>query len=218
MNTLVFSDTHLTHKFDEKKYRFLHKIISDSDRVIINGDFWDGYLTTFNKFVHSSWKKLFPLLKSKKAVYIYGNHDLHGFSNKNTTFFSMKQAYKHEFVVNNKRFVAEHGHRLTHLPDQMTSNRTLQGLMTRTAGIAALIMRKIRIEQRYYKYFWIKLKRKSINEKRKNFKSNWVFGHVHYGEVDHINKLYNSGTIQHGVGQYLIIDDKGVITLHEEKY
>ncbi len=218
MKILVFSDTHLTHKFDEKKYKFLHKIISDSDRVIINGDFWDGYLTTFNKFIHSSWKKLFPLLKSKKTVYIYGNHDIHAYSNKNSGQFSVKQTYEYRLTVNNKTFVFEHGHRLLKLLDQRLSNRTQRGLLSRVAGVVGLVLRRVAIEDKLYKLGWLRLKQNSLKERRKDTKSHQVFGHVHYAEADHINKLYSSGTLQHGRGQYLTIDDTGAITLHEEKY
>jgi predicted MPP superfamily phosphohydrolase len=75
MQTLIFSDTHLTKGFNRKKYEFLREIIEPVDRVIINGDFWDGYLTSFDKFVNSEWQKLFPLLKEKQTIYLYGNHD-----------------------------------------------------------------------------------------------------------------------------------------------
>src|SRR3990172_1424130 len=70
MKILVFSDSHLTDKFEEKKFYFLKKIIRQSDFVIINGDFWDGYLTTFNRFISSNWSKLFPLLKLNKILTI----------------------------------------------------------------------------------------------------------------------------------------------------
>jgi len=62
MNILVFSDTHLYLPFDQKKFNFLKKIISESGQVIINGDFFDGYMNKFDEFCKSSWNKLFPLL------------------------------------------------------------------------------------------------------------------------------------------------------------
>ncbi len=42
MRILVISDTHLTHKFDQRKFEYLLSIISQADKVIINGDFWDS--------------------------------------------------------------------------------------------------------------------------------------------------------------------------------
>ena len=63
MKILVFSDTHLSSTFEEKKFNLLKEIISRADRVIINGDFWEGYLISFKEFLDSRWKELFPLLK-----------------------------------------------------------------------------------------------------------------------------------------------------------
>ena len=64
--TLVISDLHLTTASDPKKFRFLKKLISSFDRVIINGDLWCVYTDTFDQFINSDWQRLFPLLKSKK--------------------------------------------------------------------------------------------------------------------------------------------------------
>jgi len=71
MKILVFSDTHLTDRFDQGKFRFLQKIINFSDQVIINGDFWDSWFTNFDDFVNSEWRKLFPILLKKRAIYIW---------------------------------------------------------------------------------------------------------------------------------------------------
>jgi len=68
MKILIFSDTHLTSKFDQEKFDFLKKIVNSSDRVIINGDFWDSWFTNFDDFVKSRWNKLFPLLKKKNTM------------------------------------------------------------------------------------------------------------------------------------------------------
>ncbi len=75
MKTIIFSDAHLTNRFDEPTYRFLENMILSADKIIINGDFWDGEVVSFNQFINSKWQKLFPLLLERKAVYIYGNHD-----------------------------------------------------------------------------------------------------------------------------------------------
>ncbi len=66
---LIFSDTHLTTKYDRKKFELLSKLIGSSDRVIINGDFYEGYVINFGQFIASPWRNLFPLLKEKKAIY-----------------------------------------------------------------------------------------------------------------------------------------------------
>ena len=100
MNILVFSDTHLYLPFDGKKFNFLKKIISDSDQVIINGDFFDDYMISFDEFIKSPWNQLFPLLKKKKAIYIFGNHDQEKFSDKRTEQFSDSQKIRYKLIIN----------------------------------------------------------------------------------------------------------------------
>ena len=73
MKTIIFSDTHIGKRCDRRRFEYLKKIISDADRVIINGDFRD-HVVKSDKFMNSKWKELFPLLKSKKTIFIYGNH------------------------------------------------------------------------------------------------------------------------------------------------
>jgi len=75
MSTVVFSDSHITSKFDRAKFLYLQSIVEPADRVIIIGDFWDGYMTDFTDLLNSKWSKLFALLKSKETFYVCGNHD-----------------------------------------------------------------------------------------------------------------------------------------------
>lgn len=111
MKTLVISDTHLDLPFDEKKYALLERIISDADRVIINGDFWEGFPLTFDKFYSSSWNKLFPLLKSKKTIYIFRNHDAREYTDTSKLrTFSEIQTDRYTFKENGDTYVFEHRH------------------------------------------------------------------------------------------------------------
>src|SRR5689334_5828739 len=91
MKLLIFSDSHLSARFDEAKYNYLRWIITHADKVVINGDFWDRDLTTFDQFVNSDWRKLFPLLLSKATTYIYGNHDWKGYCDERVNLFSTSQ-------------------------------------------------------------------------------------------------------------------------------
>lgn len=68
MKTIVFSDTHLINKFEENKFQFLSALIASADSIIINGVFWDAYMVSFDAFIKSRWKDLFPLLKEKKTI------------------------------------------------------------------------------------------------------------------------------------------------------
>lgn len=111
MKIVIFSDTHLTEHFDVKLFDYIAKLVKTADQVIINGDFWDSYLTSFDRFVNSSWSQLFPLLKPK-TIYLYGNHDLVGSMDGRVKFFSQKQAERIELLVGRHKLMVEHGHKI----------------------------------------------------------------------------------------------------------
>jgi predicted phosphodiesterase len=46
----------------------------------------------------------------------------------------------------------------------------------------------------------------------------FIFGHTHCQEVDLENKIANGGVFTYGFAQYLIIDEKGNITMHSRRY
>lgn len=106
---LIFSDTHFSPKFNPRLYKKLVGLIRQADQVIINGDFWEGYFYSFDDFVNSPWKKLFPLLKKKKTIYLPGNHDPLSELDKRTKLFSNKVQKEYEFKSGNKTFVCTHG-------------------------------------------------------------------------------------------------------------
>jgi len=72
---VVFSDSHITHHFNKKKNKLLHEIIASADIIIINGDFWDGYVSTAQQILASPWSALLDKLKEKQTFYLCGNHD-----------------------------------------------------------------------------------------------------------------------------------------------
>ena len=223
MNILVFSDTHLYLPFDTKKFNFLKKIISKSDQVIINGDFFDNYMISFDEFVNSPWNKLFPLLKTKKTVYIFGNHDQEKFSDKRTEQFSDSQKIRYKLIINKKKFFFEHGHITRPTLDTkfnfsreikhygMLVGHIIRNLFVKIFGkIAVQILfghlnkgSKIYINKQY-------------NQKNDEF---YIIGHNHFGEVDETKCFAASGMILYGFAQYLTIDTSSAkITLHEEWY
>jgi len=110
MNTIIFSDTHLTEIYNPQFFSILKQVISQADRIIINGDFWDGYLTDFNSFINSEWKNLFPLLKQKNTIYIYGNHDPKLINDQRTQLFSNIQTNQYELNQGKYHYYIQHGH------------------------------------------------------------------------------------------------------------
>lgn len=220
MKTIIFSDVHLTKKFDKKKYFFLKKIAEEADHIIINGDFWDHYITKFNTFVNSEWKRLFPILKSKGTVYIFGNHDREKWTDSRVKLFSEKQASLHTLKIDDKKLIVEHGNRMIPSLDE----KKIARFSIRPLNYAATKTRNALERAGLYllgeKYF--KLEKKE-NKKLKKYAEKLlpheilVCGHTHLAEFDLKNRFINSGVIRHGIGQYIKID-KNKIELISQKY
>lgn len=218
MKILVFSDSHLKIPFEEKKYQFLESLIQPIDHVIINGDFWDGYFITFDQFVNSPWQGLFPLLKSKNTVYIYGNHDRAAFADNRVNEFSDVQTMRHQLENGDKTFIFEHGNRLYTTPDEyFHSQRFLKINSTFFNTLERNFIQRFG-QKRLIKIMGSKnnkIKKKIAHELKEN--EYFVCGHTHCAEFDEENRFINSGFIKHGIAQYLYIED-GVITHKEERY
>jgi len=222
MNILVFSDTHLYLPFDEKKFNFLKKIISKYDQVIINGDFFDNYMISFADFINSPWNQLFPLLKKKKAIYIFGNHDQKKFSDQRLNLFSDVQTSIYHLSSVNYHLVFTHGQQFRKTPDLFV-NKNLKQVVSMVVKIAHFnrqlltnIFGRLFLSLRFA-YRNIATKEKAI----KTIKDNEfiVVGHNHWAEVDEKNHFACCGAILYGFAQYLTIDlTSGKITLHEEWY
>lgn len=214
MKIIIFSDSHLTDRFEEGKFLFLKKIISIADKVIINGDFWDGYLTNFDRFVKSRWKKLFPLLKKRKTVYIYGNHDNKALADARVNLFSVYQGYKYTLKSGHHTFHIKHGHNIYKLPDDY---------------IPMFLISIIVSVDSVLRYWWYLLNRSgllnyyhSLNDYyRKGYKMPDrhlnIIGHTHGAEIAIKDGFANSGFIRWGYGSYLICEN-GMLELKQEKY
>jgi len=222
---LIISDTHLTRHFDNKKFEFLKNIILDSDKVIINGDFWDSWFTNFDGFVNSKWNNLFPYLLEKKAVYVFGNHDLKEKNDKRVNLFSVASAESYDIGTTNETYHIEHGRKI--LESENDNFLIVYGKMMQ-------IFEKIHFRIIFYllnifeiigyKIFGKDITRRSKFARNRNMilknttRSSWLLcGDTHCPEIDNIKKFANSGCVMHGYGSYLTIDSKEVL-LHAKKY
>ena len=217
MKTKVISDIHLTHRFDEKKNAYLEKVISDADFIIINGDFWDYYETTFDKFVKSKYKDtIFPLLKSKNARYHFGNHDMEKWCDERINLFCTSSGYEYKIKAGKYTLHIEHGNRLAPSAEERHPwilNRFTGRLATLFWDTTMLILRRNALKM--YEHDNTKIKA-WIKE---NFKENEILvcGHVHVPEFNLKQQYINHGMIRSGYGQYLVVDgDK--IEFIDEKY
>ncbi len=208
MKTLIFSDTHLSSKVCHRKFEYLKSIIEDADKVIVAGDFWDGFATSFDHFVTSKWQELFPLLLEKQTVYLYGNHDLPEWCDERASLFSVEQGMETTLTTNGQSYHVTHGHTV------FTSFEDKYPLLNRKAALR--LSSSIDL---VHKYIWgDKFLREgsAINQPMsrwaaKNLPSDHILvaGHSHYPEVDVPGRFVNSGFIGHGYGNYAVIGDGG---------
>ncbi len=206
--TLVISDLHLTSHFDPKKFRFLKRLISRFDRVVINGDLWCIYTDTFDQFLASNWNRLFPLLKSKKTIYLNGNHDAKKFTDGRVYQFCDQQLTKYTLSDPPYTFHLEHGPRLT--KQKYSLGKTyiavfhalkIQRLVSflQTLFFSLFGYQSIKIFNTHFN----NLLRRSANKLPAN--EYLVTGHTHLPELDQKNKFINTGFIGDGVATYLAI-------------
>lgn len=221
MRIVIFSDSHLYLPIEIKKLRFLKRIITEADRVIINGDFFDSYMNTFDEFIGSGWSELFPLLKSKKAVYIYGNHDARKSSDNRASLFSEVQAERYKIKTQSKTFIFEHGHKTRVTPDV---SHNIEWKYLHMAIVIGHLMRGLMVS--IFGKFFLKARfsYRNHNSKKRIMEmynpqpgETYIIGHNHWGEVDIKNHFASTGAVLYGFAQYLTIED-GVIKMHEEWY
>lgn len=219
MKTLIFSDTHLTQRFETKKFNLLKKLIESVDEVIINGDFWDGLSVSFDQFVNSSWKTLFPLLKAKRAVYIYGNHDYQYMSDKRVSLFSVKQVTEYYAQTNPKKLIIRHGHQHTPSIQNHIKNPKLLKLANDLYEYAELLVLKLFGRSIFRKGLYGVFTSTLARHARKHIQDGEILvcGHSHNAVFRPDKKYINSGFIRHGLAQYLLIENKK-IRFMEEKY
>lgn len=214
MRTIIFSDTHLTNHFDQNTYNFLYKLISSADKIIINGDFWDGEAVKFEQFIHSKWKKLFPLLLKKNTVYVYGNHDRKHRADNGVNLFSVEQTFECRLRVGKKDLVIEHGDRI--LPFE-TEEQALSGHRPWWFYITAPLYPFFEhllthlFGQNFFKIYRI------FNSKMKAYTATHlksheilVTGHTHCAEFNLKEKYINNGLIRHGIAQYMLVENEKI--------
>lgn len=208
MKTIVLSDTHLSNRTYPKKYRYLKSVIEDADKVIIAGDFWDGFLTSFDKFIQSDWQSLFPLLLEKQAIYLYGNHDRPEWCDERVALFSVEQGMNTSLDIGGHTYHITHGHTVfTSLEDRIPA---LNRSVPLRIGSSVDVLHKLIWGKQFLK------KDSNINLPM----AEWVVsnlperevlitGHSHYPEIDLSRRFINSGFIGIGYGSYISLGSDG---------
>lgn len=209
MKIIVFSDTHLTTQLNPGKFDWIKRRIAEADQIIINGDFWEGYLISFDQFVNSPWSEIFPLLKSKNTVYIYGNHDPQEDSDQRVSLFSTHQAMNYQLDFPQAQYHIEHGHLIVkgaHRVKEYIWFPILLKLFLRSfnrwealqVALFGQWIRKVYVYRRLDNQVMRRRVRKMYPQKTV------VVGHSH--QPTHQQNFINTGDVSFGGGYYLVID------------
>lgn len=204
---LIISDLHLTVYFRPKKFEYLKKLFQSADRIIINGDFWTAYYNTFDEFLKTKWSGLFPILKSKSTIYLYGNHDKKIWLDERALNFSIKNCEEYMLEVGGVRYRIIHGHQFS--GDSISSESYMSTWRKYKFDFWKYLIETafLRTFGRYF-YMIAKLMNNKVKEFSKKAKDYdyLVMGHTHWAEIDEKNKYINTGLIHSGVATYLVIE------------
>ena len=208
MKILILGDTHLTKDFDKEKYIKLSNVISSADRIILNGDFWDGYKISFDEFLNSEWNKLFPLLKQKKTIYLIGNHDEK--IDDRTSLFSEICTDKYDLKVGDTKYHIEHGNLIAPTLEEHFTNSFFRKFLS---SIGSLFERTgLLIIGDEFAKIQTHLNKKMKKWKHEHLEENdyLICGHSHLKEFSIKDKYVNGGTMTNNYFQYVEITPNNI--------
>ena len=224
MNILVFSDTHFGRKLQPKRLRELLTLIEAADKVIINGDFWDGYLVQFEDFLNSGWQALFEPLKRKEAIYVVGNHDRFAEFSSGWQKFATQLTKRYDFTLGGREFCCMHGQTIFPALDfrlKIGMPRSWSWWLWRQVTIVSGIISDIGVWLFGQRFFVLTRGQHRIMKRwrQKNLSAlqTLLVGHSHYAEADTDNLFYNTGVFSHGLTQHVWISEDGVKLVRQRK-
>jgi predicted phosphodiesterase len=210
---LILSDCHL-HEFNQVQYSHLVKTISSCDQLIVNGDFWFDKKTTFDSFVNSKWQKLFPLMKEKNTIYLFGNHDMPKLSDARINLFSEAAGFELKLMAGKLSFHIEHGHLLSTgvvkaVLTLFENHPRLLGMVTAPLGVISdRVLGTMDVKPAFVRKINREYKQKRLTVSR--LTDYFVMGHTHVAEFDEQNKYINLGRTHHGEFSYVTIYNNAV--------
>lgn len=218
VRTLLFSDTHFSHIVDLKLLQYLKKRILSADRVIIVGDFWDVWHTSFDAFLASGWSEIFPLLKQRRTVYLWGNHDPKKYMDKRVKRFCSHIAREYIVKANGHRWIVTHGDIFTTTNEQLFrvthEHEWAKSILRVWERIEYFVARKI--GDRGLKMFDRKYDIAVRNAVKKDGRR-YITGHTHVFRTDPTKKFLNTGFCRHGLAQTIEIVN-GKFIFRSERY
>ena len=213
---LIFSETHLTHLPDERKLQFFLRIVGQANEVIINGDFWDYYLTSPTLFISSlAWQPLSILLKQKSAVYLYGKHDSETMCDGIENTFSSQLLHAYQLRQSGLTFHIEQGNTIAPDLDEIHTHAPnfIKVIGSLLDNFFTLIFKK-HFLKRHKKINTLMIKRQLVHLSRSTL---LICGHSRYAELSPCENHASSGSIRSGIGSYLTINN-GKVSLFQETY
>lgn len=226
LGTIIVSDIHFNRTFDRKKLSFLESLFTHAEKIIINGDLWSYFLQDFDQFLNGPYKALFPLMKEKQTIYLYGNHDREEWCDSRTDLFSIKAIEKYNFKEDEVDLYITHGNKIAY--DSSVDEKVIRlnrkyyefNRLNQSYRIYPYFMRsitKLRNSERFHTYFT------RVNNPYKEFASKLpggqilVMGHTHIAEYKPEEKFINLGFINYGLVHFLSIKD-GIMKFHTGSY
>ncbi len=216
MDTLVISDLHLTHKnFSTKRLNHLIDLIKEHDYLIINGDLWCAFTSTFDQFYNSKWNQLFELIKSKNTIYVTGNHDLSKYFDDRIYNLcgSVTENLVYKQNLHNILFV--HGHQI--IPDAAKSDveRKIRRLFNYEA-LPQFAEEAITFIFGYQGYSKLmrkignKVQKKNAYDLKQSKDQYVITSHTHAFEHDIAGKYINTGRIGKWYASFVVINDTDI--------
>jgi UDP-2,3-diacylglucosamine pyrophosphatase LpxH len=227
LKILLISDLHLTSNFDKRKFDFLRKTFASADQIILVGDFWDQWFTTFDKFLNSEWSHLFPILKSKNTIYICGNHDPLDKVYVKANVFCSQYSNTFEFDLPQTKYYVIHGDALTKNKHQRKVEFYIKihKYIEKQPWRVIFYSTKNFIEQSIFKILGYKkffqfggianhhnqtMKEYKLQKNQQNkeiYKTYLVCGDSHRPEIDEEIGYINTGFVKYGFASYVMIEN-----------
>ena len=186
--------------------------------MIIAGDFWDIWHTSFDRFLSSEWSRLFPLLRKKQAIYLWGNHDPAEFMDSRVKRFCLQLARECVIHAEGHSWTVTHG-------DVFTTTNERMFRVTHEHELAKTILRIWeRMESFVARLFGrnglVVFDRKYDVQVRNAVRRSgrrYITGHTHVFRTLPETGFINTGFVRHGLGQTIEIRD-GVFHFSSEWY
>ncbi|PIV51575.1 UDP-2,3-diacylglucosamine diphosphatase [Candidatus Falkowbacteria bacterium CG_4_10_14_0_2_um_filter_36_22] len=194
IDTLIISDIHLGNKLSRIKE--LQKVLSgyNCQRLILNGDIFDGL--NFKRLPSAHWGVLSyfrKLSKTKEVVWINGNHD--GAIGILSNLLGVKVYKQYLWECNGKKYLAIHGHQFDRF---LHKSIIISSMAVYLYNLIQKIDSKNKLLSNFVKkhsHSWLRMSEevaKGAVRYARLRRANYIFcGHTH------IAKYYNSGDIEY---------------------